>query len=120
MAKKFTSMAGMTGNYRITLVDQEPVEVHVIGADILRWEQNNGVKSFFEGEVGLSRLSYVAWAAMRRTGVTGLTLADFMKSFVDLEAEDDKDDEDEDEEDAQEGDDGVELPDPSEGDTTAW
>lgn len=117
MAKKFTSMAGMTGNYRITLVDAEPVEVRVIGADILRWEQTNSGKSFFEGEIGLSRLSYVGWAAMKRTNKTDMSLAEFMKSFVDLESEDDTPEPEADEE--EEGG-GVDLPDPSEGDTTDW
>lgn len=119
MAKKYTSMAGMTGNHRVTLVEHDPVIVRIIGADIMRWEQNEGGKSFFEGEIGLSRMAYPAWAAMRRKHLTELTFAEFMKNLEDLESEDDVEEEasDEDEDGAAEV---VELPGPTEADTTAW
>lgn len=93
---EFVSLAVVAGLYRVTLVEQEPVDVNVIGADIMRWEQVNG-KSFFEGAAGLSRIAWVAWAAMRRQKLTDLEVADFIAQVADLErqaeAEDDEDDE---------------------------
>lgn len=120
MSKQFKSMAGLTGEYRIKLVDQEPIEVRIIGADMMRWEQSEKGRSFFEGDtIPLSRLAFAAWAALRRTNKTELVFAEFMKSVEDIETEktDDESDEDEDVEDV---DDGVVLPDPTDGDTTAW
>ena len=114
----FKSMAGFTGLHRVTLVDQEPIEVNVIGADIMRWEQNEKGKSFFDGTPSLSRLCFVTWAAMKRQQMTEVTFSEFMKAFVDLEAEEDEDEDTEGDDDEEGG--GVELPDPSEGDTTAW
>lgn len=110
--KKFVSLAGLTGNYRVTLVDQEddPILVRVIASDVLRWEQVNN-KSFFEGEVSFSRMVWVAWAALRRQKLTDLDIDKFLVGIIDVEQERVDDDDDED---AQ-----VNLPVPTEADTTA-
>ena len=98
------SMAGVTGAYRVTLTGEEPVEVTLIAADIMRYEQVNA-KSFFSGDVSLSRIAWVVWAAMRRTKRTDLEVAEFLARVEDIESEDDGAEEDED--------DGVQLPDPT-------
>ena len=106
---EYTSLAIVAGDYRVTLVDAEPVLIRIIGADILRWEQVNG-KSFFAGEVGLSRLAWIAWAAMTRKKLTELSVADFMASLEDLE----KQDEEPEQSGEVEEDEGVPLPSPTE------
>lgn len=107
MAAEFTSLAVIAGLYRVKLIDAEPVEVRVIGADILRWEQVNG-KSFFAGEVGLSRIAWVLWAAMRRGKLTALEVADFMAAVEDLEKQDDEPPAE-----AEDDNEGAELPTPT-------
>ena len=114
MAAEYTSLAIVAGDYRVTLVDAEPVLIRIIGADILRWEQVNG-KSFFAGEVGLSRLAWIAWAAMTRKKLTELTVQDFMSSLEDLEKQDE-----EPEVSGEEEDEGVPLPPPTEADGVVW
>ena len=109
---QFHSLTAVTGLYQAKLVgDAEALEVRVIGADVLRWEQVNQ-KSFFAGEVGLSRIAWIVWAALRRTKTLDVEVAEFMASLEDVLAESDEVDEDED-------DDGVELPTPTEADFTA-
>lgn len=106
---KFESVAGLTGRYRITLDGEEPVIITVIAADIMRWEQVNS-KSFFAGDVSLTRMAWVAWAACKRLKHTDLDVADFLARVEDVEKEDlgdGGDDVDEEDEEA------VELPDPT-------
>lgn len=87
----FNSMAGVTGLYRVTLTGQEPVEVRIIGADVMRYEQSQN-KSFFAGDVSFTRVAWVAWAAMKRKGFTDLSVADFLKEIEDVEREAQADD----------------------------
>lgn len=120
---QFNSMAGVTGLYRAILAGQEPLEVRVIGADVMRYEQIQK-KSFFAGEgVSFTRIAFVVWAALKRTEQTDLSVQDFLKGLEDIEREgaDDEDEDEDDDGDAEGalGDDGsMELPDPTEVDTT--
>lgn len=114
MSKQFQSVALVTGDYEVKLVnDEEPIIVRVIGADILRWEQvNQG--SFYAGEVSLSRMAWVVWAALRRQRKTDLEVSAFLAQVEDLAVEREMAEDDE-----AEDDDSAWLPDPTEADTTA-
>lgn len=116
---KFNSMAGVTGLYRAILTGQEPLEVRVIGADVMRYEQIQK-KSFFEGDgISFTRIAFVVWAALHRTGQTDLNVQDFLKGLEDIEREGADDEDEDDEFEGDLGDDGsMELPDPTEVDTT--
>lgn len=112
MSKRFVSLSAISGTYRVTFLDGDPVEVEVIGADVMRWEQVNQ-KSFFASDPSLSRIAWVVWAAMRRQRLTDLEVSAFIASVADLEqGRDTTGEDDEDEE-------GVALPDPTEADITA-
>lgn len=110
----FTNIGIITGIYRVTLVDAEPILVKVIGADIMRWEQVNN-KSFFEGALGYSRMAWVVWAAMTRGKLTELKLPEFLPVVEEIERQDE-----EPEKSGEAEDEGVPLPDPTEAAGTAW
>lgn len=112
MSIKYQSMSAIAGPARVTLVDEEPVEFRIIAADVIRFEQNHKT-SFFEGTPGLSRIGWVAWAAMKRLGLTELKPEEFLSKIADIETEDESADEDDVE------DEGVDLPGPTEADTYA-
>ena len=116
--RQFASLTdGLTGGYQVVLVDaDEPLEVDVIGADLLRWEQvTKG--SFFSGEVGLSRIVWIVWAAARRQRKTTDEVAEFMAKVVEIRTEDNRPPAAEEDTEADEY--GVPLPDPTEAGITA-
>ena len=96
MAREFVSLAGITGDYRVTLQDRDPLDVAVIGADVMRWEQINQ-RSFFEGTPSLSRIAFVCWAALRRTKQLDIPVEQFLRDVVDVEQSTPADDDAEDE-----------------------
>lgn len=87
--------SGLRQKYVVEMADGRLIEVQTGLVDVLRWERHYK-KPWFDAEgMSVSRLMFITWAALKRTGVDVGTLQQFEESVTELHLEQQDEDGDE-------------------------